>query len=64
MPVFKLAGSLYLISALVLGGALIFAAWQVLRKGGNKTAWMMYRYSSMYLAFLFLALVVDVFIRF
>jgi len=62
MPVFKLTGSLYLVSAVVLGGALILSAWQVLRKGGNKTAWMMYRYSSMYLALLFAALVIDVLI--
>jgi protoheme IX farnesyltransferase len=62
MPVFKLTGSLYLVSALVLGGALILSAWQVFRKGGNKTAWMMYRYSSMYLALLFAALVLDVFV--
>jgi len=50
------------VSAVVLGGALILSAWQVLRKGGNKTAWMMYRYSSMYLALLFAALVIDVLI--
>jgi len=62
MPVFKLTGSLYLVSAVVLGGALILSAWQVFRKGGNKTAWMMYRYSSMYLALLFAALVLDVFV--
>jgi len=34
----------------------------VLRNPGNKVAWMMYRYSSMYLAFIFLALVLDVLI--
>jgi len=61
MPVLKMAGSVFLVSALVLGGALIFQAWRVLRQGGNKTAWMMYRYSSMYLALIFAALVLDVF---
>ncbi|MCL4559391.1 MAG: heme o synthase [Chloroflexi bacterium] len=61
MPILQLAGSLYLVSALVLGGALIYAAWRVLRMGGNQNAWMMYRYSSMYLALLFTALVLDVF---
>lgn len=60
MPVFKIAGSIFLISALVLGLWLIYTAWNVLRKPGNKVAWRMYRYSSMYLAFIFLALVVDV----
>lgn len=62
MPIFNMAGSLFLISALVLGLWLITAAWKVLRTPGNKVAWMMYRYSSMYLAFIFLALVLDVLI--
>jgi protoheme IX farnesyltransferase len=60
MPVLKITGSFFLISAIVLGAWLIFTAWKVLRGGGNKYAWQMYRHSSMYLAFLFLALVVDV----
>ncbi len=64
LPLFRMAGSLFLVSALVLGGALIYQAWRVLRKGGNKTAWMMYRYSSMYLALLFAALVLDVLVHF
>jgi heme o synthase len=63
MPLFKVAGSFFLVSAVVLGLWLVYAAWKVLKKGGNKTAWKMYRYSSMYLAFLFLALVLDVFIK-
>lgn len=62
MPLFKMTGSLFLVSAVVLGLWLIFAAWNVLRKPGNKVAWTMYRYSSMYLAFIFLALVLDVLI--
>ncbi len=62
MPIFHITGSLFLVSALVLGGWLISAAWRVWKTGGNKTAWSMYRYSSMYLAFLFLALVLDVLI--
>jgi protoheme IX farnesyltransferase len=59
MPVFHLAGSVYLASALVLGGWLIYGAWRVYRHEGNKVAWQMYRWSSMYLMFIFLALVVD-----
>jgi len=59
MPVFNLAGSFFLVSAIVLGGALIYYAWKVWRVGGNKLAWRMYRYSSMYLALLFVALMVD-----
>ncbi|MEA4906456.1 MAG: heme o synthase [Anaerolineaceae bacterium] len=60
MPLFKITGSVFLVSALVLGAWLIYTAWRVFKVGGNKTAWLMYRYSSMYLAFLFFALVVDV----
>lgn len=62
MPLFNMAGSLFLVSAAALGAWLIAAAWKVLRNPGNKVAWMMYRYSSMYLAFIFLALVLDVLI--
>lgn len=60
IPLFNLGGSIYLISALVLGLWLIGVAWRVLKQGGNKIAWTMYRTSSMYLAFLFLAMVIDV----
>jgi protoheme IX farnesyltransferase len=63
MPALHLAGSVYLVGALGLGGGLIFAAWRVLRSDGNKTAYQLYRYSSMYLALLFLALALDVFIK-
>ena len=59
LPVFGLGGGIYLVSAAVLGAALLNSAWKVWRQGGNKLAWKMYRYSSMYLAFLFLALMVD-----
>jgi protoheme IX farnesyltransferase len=59
LPIFNLAGTVYLISAITLGGALLYAAWRVWRVGGNKNAWMMYRWSSMYLAFIFLAIMID-----
>jgi protoheme IX farnesyltransferase len=59
MPVLGMAGGFYAVSAAVLGALLIYSAWKVWRIGGNKIAWSMYRYSSMYLAFLFVALVVD-----
>jgi protoheme IX farnesyltransferase len=41
---------------------LIYTAWVLLKKGGNKLAFTMYRTSSMYLMLLFLALVIDVLI--
>jgi len=59
MPLLGMAGSIYLGASLLFGGGLIYAAWRVYRTEGNKVAWRMYRYSSMYLAFIFLALMID-----
>jgi heme o synthase len=59
LPLFDLAGTVYLISALILGGLLLYAAWRVVKVEGNKVAWTMYRWSSMYLAFIFLAIMID-----
>ncbi|RPJ28077.1 MAG: protoheme IX farnesyltransferase [Chloroflexi bacterium] len=59
LPILDLAGNIYLISALILGGALIYAAWAVWKKGGNKVAWRMYKWSSTYLVFIFLAIMID-----
>ncbi|HXF86125.1 MAG TPA: UbiA family prenyltransferase, partial [Anaerolineales bacterium] len=59
LPLFGLAGTIYLVAALVLGGVLLYAAWTVWKQGGNKLAWRMYKWSSMYLAFMFLAIMID-----
>lgn len=59
LPILDLAGNIYLISSLVLGGALIYAAWAVWKEGGNKVAWRMYKWSSSYLVFIFLAIMID-----
>jgi len=59
LPLFGLGGGIYLVAAVVLGALLLYSAWRVWKLGGNKIAWKMYRHSSMYLAFLFLALMVD-----
>jgi protoheme IX farnesyltransferase len=59
LPVFGLGSSVYLIGAVALGGWLLSAAWKVWKQEGNKVAWKMYRYSSMYLAFLFFILMID-----
>ncbi len=56
---FGLAGKIYLVFTSLLGLWLIYIAWGVWKKGGNKIAWKMYRYSSMYLAFLFIVMMVD-----
>lgn len=59
LPVFGLGGGIYFVAAAVLGALLLYSAYRVWKQSGNKIAWKMYRYSSMYLAFLFLALMVD-----
>jgi protoheme IX farnesyltransferase len=59
LPILQLAGVVYLISSLVLGAALIYAAWAVWKQGGNKVAWRMYKWSSTYLVFIFLAIMID-----
>jgi protoheme IX farnesyltransferase len=59
LPIIRATGYIYLISAIVLGLLLIYAAWRVWKVPGNKVAWTMYRWSSMYLALIFLALMVD-----
>ncbi len=59
LPILDLAGTIYLVSSVILGGALIYAAWAVWKEGGNKVAWRMYKWSSTYLIFIFLAIVID-----
>jgi len=59
LPLLNLAGTVYLVSSVVLGGALLYAAWTVWKYGGNKLAWRMYKWSSSYLVFIFLAIMVD-----
>lgn len=59
LPFFGLGQSIYFTGAAILGLWLLGTAWQVWKQGGNKVAWKMYRYSSMYLAFLFIVLMVD-----
>ncbi|HZD58109.1 MAG TPA: heme o synthase, partial [Anaerolineales bacterium] len=59
LPLFGLGGGVYLVAAAVLGGGLLYSAWRVWKGSGNKVAWTMYRHSSMYLAFLFVALMID-----
>ena len=60
MPLFGVGGGVYLVSAVILGIWILYSAWKVFTVAGNKIAFKMYRYTSMYLAFIFLALVIDV----
>jgi len=59
LPLFGLGSVVYLIGAVVQGLWLLLATWKVWKQGGNKLAFKMYHYSSMYLAFLFIVLMVD-----
>ena len=61
LPVtFGAFGGVYLLSALVLGGVLLHGVWRVrVAKEFAKPAWWVYGYSLLYLALLFVAMVVD-----
>jgi heme o synthase len=59
LPFFGVGGGIYIVGAILLGLWLLTSAWRLLKHGGNKLAWKMYRYSSMYLAFLFFVMMVD-----
>jgi protoheme IX farnesyltransferase len=59
LPIVGSTGRIYAIAALVLGILLLVAAWRLWRIPGNKVAWTMYRWSSLYLLFIFVALAAD-----
>jgi protoheme IX farnesyltransferase len=59
LPLAHVTGIVYLVSAGVLGLLLLVAAWRVWKIPGNKVAWTMYRWSSMYLMLIFVALMLD-----
>ncbi|HVP20603.1 MAG TPA: heme o synthase [Anaerolineaceae bacterium] len=63
LPLLGMTGMIYLVSAALLGAWLLYAAWKVWKVEGNKVAWTLYRVSSLYLAFLFTALIADALIR-
>lgn len=52
-------GWIYLVSALLLGAIFMRYAWDVWRKGDQASIWGLYKYSLLYLALLFVAMVVD-----
>ena len=62
LPIVGAAGIVYVIAASVLGLTLLRAAWRVWTVPGNRSAWSMYRWSSIYLMLIFMVLVLDVFI--
>lgn len=59
LPLVDLGSYFFLVSAIALGALLILFAWRLWQSGGNRAAWGMYRYSSMYLALIFASLIID-----
>jgi heme o synthase len=56
---FQFLGLIYLGAAVLLGSGLIGMAWWLLRQADKPTARRMYKYSTAYLAFLFMAMIID-----
>ncbi|GAB4577571.1 MAG: hypothetical protein Fur0022_03020 [Anaerolineales bacterium] len=58
-PVLGIGGGIYFFSAAALGLILLYMAWKLWQAYSPKLAYRTYRYTSMYLALIFLAMVVD-----
>jgi len=58
-PQVQMLGAFYLVSALILGAGMIYMAVQLIRVASKPMARNVYKYSSAYLALLFLAMVID-----
>ncbi len=56
---YRLLGGFYLFAAVLLGSGLLFEAVMLLREASKAAARRLYRYTTMYLAMLFLAMIVD-----
>jgi len=63
LPGIGMVSSVYLVAALALGLVFVLRAWGLLRGGGTRRAWALYRYSSIYLALIFGAMVLDILLR-
>jgi protoheme IX farnesyltransferase len=57
--VFGFLGTIYLLAALVLGGGLIRASVMLIREKSGAAARTAYKFSTAYLAFLFMAMILD-----
>jgi protoheme IX farnesyltransferase len=60
MPFMDLGSYIYLFGAIVFGGLLVYFAYRVRFGLGNAAGWALYRFSSIYLALIFLGLIMDV----
>jgi len=63
LPLVGVGGLWFVGAALALGLGLGVHAWRLWRGGSDRVAYRMYRYSSMYLALLFAAMVADTLLR-
>lgn len=61
---FQMLGFIYMLVATALGAGLIYMSVRLLRQATGASAKQMYKYSTAYLAFLFLAMMLDQIIRF
>lgn len=59
IPNVEMLGAFYLVSALVLGIGMIYMSAQLIRVASKPMARNVYKYSSAYLALLFLAMIID-----
>jgi heme o synthase len=58
-PAFGVFGTMYLVAALVLGGAFTWLALRLQRSGTRRDAALLFHYSLLYLALLFVAVALD-----
>jgi protoheme IX farnesyltransferase len=63
LPLAGVGGAGFALAAAASGLGFIAFAWRLWRLGGNRPAYSLYRYSSMYLALIFAAMVVDTLLR-
>ncbi len=56
---FRMLGGFYLVAAVMLGGGLLFESVRLMQEATKAAARRVYKYSTMYLAMLFLAMIVD-----
>ena len=58
-----MSGVIYLVSAILLGGVFVAYAWSLWRRYSDHLARRTFRYSILYLALIFAALLVDHYLR-